>query len=300
MAGALVVIGSMSILGLIDNFVRYIAEYAGLWQFHMTRALIGSTIIICYCCWKKLRIRPKRPGAVAVRSLLLASAILLYSGSLTLMPVAEAGAALFTSPVFMVVIAALAFSTPIGTWRLIAVALGFGGVLLVLKPDVANLNLTTILPLSAGCLYAIGQLCTRHFCSEENTSVVLLGFTFTIGLLGLLGMVLFTVISVPASWKEAAPFFVAGWQTPSPEFLMWTFLQSIGSLIAVAGLIRGYQIAEPTFIAVNEYSFLVFAGFWAWVLWSELPDVYSMLGIALIAGAGILISFRVARLADRR
>ena len=286
--------GAMVIIGLIDNFVRLIAADGGLWQFHFIRALICCALVLAYCFYRRRPIRPKRYRAVLTRSLCMASAIVLYFGGLSLMPISVAGATLFSSPIFVLVFATLIFRTRVGPWRIVAVGLGFVGMLLVLDPDVENLDIFFV-PLLAGICYAMGQLTTHHLCADENTETLLVFFFVTIGLFGLVGMIVLSFVTPSDSLMRDAPFFVTGWTTPTWNFLLWTSVQAIGSTIAVAGLIRGYQVADPTFIAVFEYSFLIFAGFWAWLLWSELPGMQAVVGIAAIMAAGILISVRSRR-----
>ena len=121
---------------------------------------------------------------------------------------------------------------------------------------------------------------------------LLIGFSLGLGFCGLIGTIFFSLVSVPESWLNAAPFFFTGWVPPTERFLMWTVLQALGSLVAVSCLIRGYQVAEPTYVGVFEYSFLIFAGFWGWILWQEIPDVIGFLGISAIVVAGIIISIR--------
>ena len=176
MHGALMIIAAMSLIGLIDNFVRMVAEEAGIWQFHVIRSLIALPIVVCFCVWRRQRLRPIRLWAVALRSTLMALALVIYFSSITLMPIAEAGATLFSAPVFLLIFSVLLFGTRIDIWRIFAVIVGFTGMVLVLKPDLQNLNFVALVPLLAGMLYALGQLTTRHLCSNESTAVVLIGF----------------------------------------------------------------------------------------------------------------------------
>jgi drug/metabolite transporter (DMT)-like permease len=72
-------------------------------------------------------------------------------------------------------------------------------------------------------------------------------------------------------------------------------MQAVGSLVAVACIVRSYQIAEPSYVAVFEYLFLLFAVFWGYVLWGDLPSVLGFAGLALIIGAGAVIVLRSER-----
>lgn len=290
--GGFYIIPSMFVIGLIDNFVRFIALEASVWQFHFLRSTIGCIAIIVFCVYKGHSLWPQRPGIVFIRSVLIASSMILYFGSLTLMPIAEAGAALFSSPIFILGFSVLFFKTKVGFLRILCVVLGSIGVLMVLKPDIGNFSIFTIFPLMAGALYAMGQILTRHYCADEKTSVLLFGFFAMIGFLGFGGLIILTLLDLSPETTNIAPFFLSGWKPITSEFIFWTLIQASGSLLAVAGLIKGYQVAEPTFVTIFEYSFLIFAGFWGWIIWSQIPDAIGIFGIALIIGAGIVITIR--------
>lgn len=290
--GGMILVSSMVVIGLIDNFIPIIAAEAGLWQFHAFRALIGVPIIVLLIIGRGRRLMPVRPKMLLIRSALLSASMLLYFGSLALMPIAEAGAGLFASPIFVLLFSVIFFRTRIGLWRITAVISGFCGVLLVLKPDISNLDFVSLLPLLAAIFYGAGQLMTRHYCAAEDTLVVLLGFYLVIGLCGFVGLIVFTIWPAPSTWQQAVPFFTAGWIPPTWSFLFWTIVQSLGSLVAVAGLIRGYQIGDPTYLGVFEYSFLLFAGIWGWLLWGHIPDSVALIGMVTIVVSGIAIALR--------
>ena len=290
--GGMLIFASMAIIGLIDNFIPVIAQHSGLWQFHALRSLIAVAILTFIIRARGRSVIPKKKLAVFIRSTIIAMSMLLYFGSLVLMPIAEAGAGLFTAPIFVLLFSALLFKTSIGIWRILAVALGFIGVLLVLKPDPSNFDLFLLFPVAAGFFYGLGQTITRHWCAHEDTLVVLLFFFIVIGLVGLVGITILAIIPVPSEWLEIAPFFVRGPETPTGSFVFWTLIQAVGSVVAVAGLIRGYQIAEPTFVGVFEYSFLLFAGIWGYVIWGDIPDALALAGICLIMAAGAVITIR--------
>ena len=288
-------IGAMSVIGLIDNFIKFIAADGGVWQFYLLRAMLNCLLISAYLAFRHRSLRPNHPWWVVLRSMLMATAILIYFMVISFMPIAVAGAILFTAPIFLLIFSCLIFRTPVGVWRVSAVTCGFVGIILVLKPDPQDLSLFTFVPALAGIMYAFGQLVTRHKCADEDVLVLLFGFFLGTGILGLLGLTALSVFPMLQSVVSAVPFVSTGWVVPSGEFLFWTGIQGIGSLIAVAGLIRGYQIAEPTYVAVFEYSFVVFAGFWGWVLWNEIPDKIALIGIVAILAAGTIIAIRSAK-----
>ena len=287
--------GGLSVMGLVDNFIRFIADEGGVWQFYLMRALFTCLLIAGYLAYRKRPLRAAHFRWVALRSMLMAGAILVYFIAVSFLPVAVAGAILLTSPLFLLVFSALFFGTRIGGWRILAMVSGFVGISLVLKPDPQDLGISTLVPALAGVMYALSQLVTRHRCAGEDMLVLLFGFFLATGVLGLLGVVVLGIFPSLQGMDAGVPFVSTGWVYPSREFLFWTMVQGIGSLIAISGLIRAYQIAEPTYIAVFEYSFIVFVGFWGWVIWNEVLDATAVTGIVTIIASGAIITIRAAR-----
>ncbi len=290
--GGLLLIGGMSIIGLVDNFIRFVADEGGVWQFYLMRAVFTCILIAGCMAYRKRRFSTSNLWWVAFRSILMASAILIYFIAISFLPIAIAGAILFTSPIFLLIFSVLIFKIQIGLWRILAVIFGFVGIVLVLKPDPQDFSVYTLVPALAGMMYALGQLVTRHKCANEDPLVLLFGFFICTGVLGLLGIITLSVFPLLGNENALVPFVSTGWVNPSGDFLFWTIIQGIGSLFAVLALIRAYQIAEPTYIAVYEYSFIVFAGFWGWVIWGELLDAVAITGILTIIAAGVVISIR--------
>src|SRR6056297_3880246 len=132
---ALSILSAMVIVGFIDNFVVLIAAEAGIWQFHAVRALMCLPIFLGLVWLGLGRIAPVRRWAVVGRSFFLTLAMVLYFAALGVLPVAQAAAGLFTAPIFVVVISAVVLRQRIGPFRIGAVAVGFLGVLMILRPD---------------------------------------------------------------------------------------------------------------------------------------------------------------------
>jgi drug/metabolite transporter (DMT)-like permease len=289
---AILVLGFATVIGFTDNFVRVIAAEAGLWQFHVTRTLMIVVMLALVARPLGLRLRPRRVGPVVARSALHGVALMIYFGSLAFLPVAQVAAGLFTAPIFVLIISRFVYGHPIGIVRVAAVAIGFFGVGMVLGRDaIAGLSLPALLPVVAGAFYAMGNIATREWCEGETTEALTLGLFGGIGTFGLIGLVVLALF--PVAVPEGTSGFVArGWVWPSMAFYWWTFVQAAGSLIAVAMLMRAYQIAEASRVSVFEYLNLPLAAFWGWVLWGENLGWTAMLGMVLITAAGAMIALR--------
>lgn len=280
------------VIAYCDNYVRVIAENAGLWQFHATRTAMAFVLLGLLAAPLGLRLRPKNTRAVFLRSLIHGSAMILYFGSLAFLPVAVVAAGLFTAPIFVLLISRFAFGLRIGPFRIAAVAVGFLGVLLVLGPgEGMSVGLATVLPIVAGALYALGNIATRQWCQGESAETLVAGFFAALGVYGLIGMAVLAVLA-PAVPEGADGFILRGIVMPNGVFLFWTFVQAAGSLIGVGAMVKAYQMAEASRVAVFEYIILPASAAWSWLLWDELLSPRAIAGMVLIFAAGLIIAVR--------
>lgn len=289
-AGAILVYAA--IVGFADNFVRVIAAEAGLWQFHAMRSGIALAVLGLLGPLLGLRLRPVNTRAVAARSAIHGAAMLVYFGSLAFLPVAQVAAGLFTAPIFVLLIARFAYGERIGPVRLLAVALGFFGVVLVLCPSaLGEASLAALLPVLGGALYGLGNVATRAWCAGESAETLLAGFFAALLALGLLGLAVLAVVPLAVP-EGAAGFIQRGWVVPSQTVLFWVTVQALGSVLAVGMMIRAYQLADATRVSVFEYMILPASALWAWVIWGEVLKPLAVAGMVLIAGAGAMIALR--------
>lgn len=290
-AGGMVLVYAM-LIGFTDNFVRVIAAEGGLWQFHATRSVMAWALLLALMIPFGLRLKPVNLRAVMARSAIHGCAMLIYFGALAFLPVAQVAAGLFTAPIFVLLISRFAYGHHIGPVRILAVAVGFLGVVLVLGPEaMGGASVAAFLPVLAGALYALGNIATREWCPDESAETLLGGFFAALGLLGLIGMIVlqFWPVAVP---EGTAGFVQRGPVWPTASFLFWTFVQAAGSLLGVGMMIRAYQLADASRVSVFEYVILPASALWGWLIWGELLTPLAALGMGLIAAAGIMIALR--------
>ncbi len=293
LAAAGLIVCYAATIGFTDNFVRVIAGSAGLWQFHAMRSAIALAVLALVAAAVGWRLRPISWRAVAARSALHGLAMMIYFGALALLPVAQVAAGLFTAPIFVLLISRLAYGQRIGPMRIAAVCIGFLGVLLLLGPKVlAGASLTAVLPLASGAFYAMGNIATREWCVDESSPSLLAGFFAALGLFGAIGMAVLWALPQPVA-EGAAGFVLRGSVMPDGRFWAWTAMQAVGSLLGVGLITRAYQIADASRASVIEYVILPASALWGWLLWGEVPGTTALVGMAMIAAAGIMIAARI-------
>ncbi len=290
-AAALSMIASMAVIGVIDIYVAVIAETISVWQFLVMRVLIAGPVVALLSVMGFGSLRPKRFKAVALRSTLIATAMFLYFSALAFMPIALALAGLFTSPIFVLLITYFFLKGSIGPWRVIAVLIGFSGCLVVLGPSGSDLGLILLLPVLGGMLYACGVLATRELCEGESTLTLLIGIFIAQGLLGAIVLGAITAIDLPVAAGGAA-FLTRGWIWPMQDALPYVLMQAGGSIIGVGLLNRAYQLGSASYVAVFEYSIMIFGPLAAWVLLGQEITIGAVMGICMIAASGTIIGLR--------
>lgn len=284
---AIYIVAGMATLGLTDNLLRLITETSSLWQFHMLRSGLVLAILGLVVISGRGTIRPRRPGAVIGRSLFTAGALVIYFGCLAVVPIGVVVAGLFTAPLFVLLIAVVFQGERVGLLRGGAIIAGFLGALMVIRPDPQNLDLVAFLPVVAGILYAIGAVAMRAWCEGESTLTMTFWFFVLLLLAGSAGSIL-----LPGTTTGAEGFVTRGWMPlRSVDLLIFPVL-ALGAVIGILCIFRGYQVGQASSVAVFEYTLLIFASVWAWVLWGETLSVLAIAGMGLIALAGIVIAMR--------
>ena len=290
-AAALTMLAAMLVIGCIDNFISLIARDAGLWQFQVLRSAMGLPLFILVSFLGFGTLWALRLWAVALRSFFVAFAMLFYFGSLAFMPLAQALAGLFTSPIFILLITAFILREPVGPARIWAVFIGFIGILLVLDSDWSTLSWISFLPVVGGLFYAMGAVATRQLCEGESTLSMLAMLFLIQAIIGALALAVLGQFEFTVP-EGAAGFIQRSWVWPVTAALPFILLQAVGSVLGVGLIIRAYQIGTASYVAIYEYSVFISGPFFAWMLFGQTVTALQAGGIILIAAAGIVIALR--------
>lgn len=291
--GAMMIVMGMTFIGIIDNCVRIIADHVGLWQFHLIRTLMAVPVIIAIGVIFGIEWRPRRWGPALIRTGCIAGSMLLYFGALPTAPVAQVAAGLLTSPIWVLVITALLLGGGVGPRRIIAVAVGFAGVCLILRPWEAGFTVWSLTPIAAGVLYACGALVTRRMCADEPPMALILLFFVALGMAGALGTIGLSLWPAPGMVAEAPFFFKAPTWPIATEGWFWIAVQAFGSIICVLLTTKGYQSADTSYVALFDFTFIISAGLTGWLVWGDRLDNIALIGAGMIIAAGAFIALRM-------
>jgi drug/metabolite transporter (DMT)-like permease len=216
--------------------------------------------------------RSRAPGLQALRSLLLGGCSILFTAALARIPLADATAVGFASPLITVALAALLLRERVSLRRWCGVALGFVGVMVALRPPFltgAPLHWAYLLPLGTATMFAFYQILTRRLAALDDSRVTIFHTGLAAGL----------------ATSLAQPFvFVA------PGALDWGILVGVGVLGAVSHglLVLAYARAPASLLAPLSYTQLVWASLAGILVFGDWPDEITLLGAAIIAAGGVL------------
>ena len=280
------VMAAMAIMGGVDALVPRIAEQSGLFQFHLLRAAMVLPMIGILAWKMRISLLPRSNGAVFARSCAVGLSMMIYFGALAVFPVSEVVAGLFTAPIFVLLLTWALPGERVGPGAFVGIALGFVGLLIVLQPGAADRSPWVVVPVAAGAAYAVGALLTRRVCAQEHVLTLVFWFFGLMFVSSAVGLVLLEV--VPG--LSAETFALRPWNpAPEPVFYLYCTLQAVGSLAGVGLLTQAYKVGSTPVVAGFEYSFMIFAAVWAWLLLGQIPAPHALAGMALILVSGIVI-----------
>ena len=108
----------MAIVGIIDNFVKFISVEISLWQFHFLRSLIAVPVVVIFGLLAGWNLKPRRLWPVLGRNMFLTGAMFVYFGCLGFFPIAAVAAGLFTAPVLVIFIDRYDLGVEARCWRI--------------------------------------------------------------------------------------------------------------------------------------------------------------------------------------
>ena len=283
----LVIVGTVLGLSVGDALIKRISADLVLWQIFVLRSLLAIPVlwVVLATRYPTVSLVPRVPAWTALRSAMLTFMWVAYYAALPHIDLSIAAAAYYTSPIFITLFAAPLTGDAVGRAGWCAIALGFAGVALILKPWSGTFNLYALLPLIAAILYALSMILTRTKCRDEHPLVLSVALNVSFIAAGLL----FTgVLAVLGRAVDPAPFLSGVWgPVGGPEMAALVVL-AVAILIGSVGAAIAYQLGPPSVVATFDFAYVAFAALWGVLLFSELPDAVAIAGIALIVIAGII------------
>lgn len=280
-----------------DAVVKVIADQVSLWQLQSVRSLATGTMLVAGMALlgNVARLWPSRLGWPLIRSLFMAGAYLLFYASLPHLALSQAAAAFFVGPLFITLLAALLLGESIGPRRIGAVALGFSGVLLVVRPWSDTVEPVVLLPVAAAFCYAVGVIVTRWRCHDQRGLALTLVHNLLYATIGLTGLALVPLLPLAPDARMAEPFLLQGWR-PLGLVPLLLMLSTAGShVVGMLCSIRAYQSEQASRLAPFEYFYLLIIPLIDIAIWGAVPDGMTLAGMVLIGLSGAFVARREGR-----
>ena len=277
-------------LSLGDALIKQVSAAFPIWQIFVVRSLLAIPVLIAVLKGRSHDhpLMPMNLGWTALRSLMLVAMWVAYYTALPKIDFSVAAATYYTLPLFITLFAGLFIGEKVGLQGWIAVFLGFGGVLAIIRPQAEAFNAYALLPLASAVLYALAMILTRSKLRNENPLVLSLALNVTFIGVGLMA-------TLYIRWWEPAVDAAADYRFLTGEWIAlgareWLAmgLLSAAIIIGSVGAAIAYQAGPSSIVSTFDFSYLAFAALWGLLFFGEVPDAITAGGITLIASAGIL------------
>jgi drug/metabolite transporter (DMT)-like permease len=229
-------------------------------------------------------LRSARPGLQLVRSGLLLGATIFFFLAVQHIPLAEATAIGFVSPLLLTALSVPLLSEKVGIRRWVAVLIGLASVLIIIRPGFAAMHWAALLPLATAACFSLYQIATR-ILSRSDSAATTYVYSAVVGMVA-------TSIIAPFEWV-------------SPDLAGWIGLALLGLIGGLSHflMIRDFSQAPASLLAPFAYAQLIWATIIGLLWFGDFPDFWTLLGAALITASGIYVVYRervVARAARRQ
>jgi drug/metabolite transporter (DMT)-like permease len=218
--------------------------------------------------------RMRHPWAVQARALTGVSAGLLGIYAFTTIPLAEAYALIFLAPLLVTILSGLVLGEHIGSWRWLAVLAGFAGVLLVVRPGFRAIEPGHLAAFGVALSVALSVIVMRSLAGREKRTSIL------------------ATLMLYALAIQGAAVLVTSPVLPSPPQLAWIALAGTFGGLGQIGLLAATRHAPASAIAPMHYSQIAWGIVLGALFFAEYPDLAAAVGLAVIAGAGLLTVMR--------
>lgn len=276
----LAAMGAFFLFTLMNVFAKLLSVRHSVIEIAFYRNLIACMpfLFLVFVLGKRdiLVIRSK-PSLVGFRAVLGAISLVTTFAAFSLMPMAETTVLLFTASLFIPILGVIFLAEKVGPYRWAAVVIGFAGVVVMTGPG-GNMNLLGItVAIAAALMHATLQIVLRYLGRFERPETI----TFYFLVIGALLMALpLPLVAVTPTMAEVPLLFGVGL---SGALAQW--------LISIA-----FRNAKAAIVTVFNYSGIVWATLFGWLIWNEWPLPNVLTGAAVVIASNSLIIWRESRL----
>ena len=262
-------------LPVMDGFAKYLSDDLPILQITWARYFFTVAFVfpIMFFFYKKQLVWSDKPRLQIFRGLILLSANICFFYAISVISLAKALTLAFIAPLIVTAFSPILLGEKVGFRRWTAVAVGFIGSLIVIRPGFLEFNLASMAALATGFFYGFYLIITRKLSTSDNPLLTLL-------ITGMVGALLVSLI-IPFYWVK-------------PTLNQWSLMAGIGVFACIGHLflILSLKYADASKLAPLGYTEIIPNVIIGYYFFSELPDNWTYLGLLIIVLSGLYISRR--------
>jgi S-adenosylmethionine uptake transporter len=291
--GILCLVSAVVFLTASDSIIKWLSPTYALHEIMLFRSLFAMLLVFVIIQLEGglKTLKTRRPLLHFFRGSLLVLANMFFFLGLATLPFAETVALFYVAPLFICILSQPILGERVGALRWLVILIGFGGVLIMLRPGVEVFKITSLLPILAALSYALMQMMTRKLGMQEKagtlTFYIQFAFILISSVIGLsIGDGRYNNFDNPTF-----DFLLRAWTLPGPAD--FALLAICGLIVAIGAYLisQAYRLGQASAVAPFEYTSLPFAVILGYYLWSDLFDWISIVGSGFIIFSGFLIVY---------
>ncbi len=269
---------------LNDTAIKYVTETLPLYQTLFLRSVVTVSLLWLIGLAKgglQLRLSRADTRTLAWRTVGEILATVFFLTALMHMPIADLSAIMQSLPLAVTLAAAIWFGESIGWRRIMAILIGFAGVMLIIRPGGESFGIWSVLGVGAVLSVVLRDMVTRRFSSSVSSVAI----SFYAGL------------SILVVGAVMIPF--DGWQNPTLAELTGVTLSALAVIGGYLAVVMAMRVGEVGVVAPFRYTSLLWAVAMGYLVFGDLPDLWTISGAALVIGSGVYAFYRERVLARR-
>jgi len=273
LAGIALMLASVCMFSFGDALGKYIVATYSVGQLMFLRA-IAALALLAPLAWRQRHEfrRMERPWLQFLRLVFSTFEIAAFFLATVYLPLADVVTYYLATPIFVTALSAIVLREQVGWRRWSAILVGFGGVLIALRPSAQSISWPAMIALAGSLAFSCSLLATRLL--RATPDIVLASGQFV-------SSMLFGLVIAPV-----------GWVTPTPASLVLFFIAGAISVCALLCVNRSLKLAPASLVVPYQYTLIFWAVMFGYIVFGDVPSLSMALGAVIIIGAGLYIFLR--------
>ncbi|MDA9669171.1 DMT family transporter [bacterium] len=260
------------------SFLKIAQEDVNVYVAGFFRFFLGLVIILPYIIKKKDAVlKTTHLKQHFLRAILGLPAMLLYFSALVILPIEKLTAISFVVPLIVTILAVFFLGEKIYIYRTLALLLGFGGMLVIIRPGFVDISIGVYMVLFSALLWSINIIITKKISKDDSA---------------------ITILAYQSIFMSLLSFFIVlfFWEMPSLKTFIYLILAAMCGTVLHLTLNHAFKLVDVSMTQPYSFLNLVFASIIGYLVFDEIPDLYTWIGALIIFTGVLIISYREMKL----